>query len=482
MSDQHLIRKSIEGFGASKSKVTIIGSSNNNPSATIPPTVQSISPNIEVPSPTPINTPISLNIPPISFTPPPENNNDYNVAFGIPGSDDIIEPLTPTPLKQPAKRFITNLGNALQPDEYESTTGTELSLATMANVYQSDDNSIPFTKKNKPTSLTKNAVIFTAVMLIAAGAYIAFGKTILSTAQAYFPKINSSTTSSNSFTTDAKYSTWSQKYFQKLVDPSSDNDNDQLTNAEEYLIGSDPSKTKSCDGVLTDSQQLYNFVDPSVCKPIDFSNVAQTTKFSNIIQFQRLDKIIPAEEVKPVTNDELATLFGVSTLDKISYDSDNSITEAKETLDKKQSYISDMKKMADYMKTFRSYGPYDRSYEIPVHPAVFLDVSLRYNSPLKYMMAIARLESRFGTDRYDDSGALTRPGEHKNMYSLGLTDSGSNVTFDTWATGVESFGKWYAKLEKAGISNCAKWKIYNPNGDYCGKVEETAKEYEAYGS
>ncbi|NJK70793.1 MAG: hypothetical protein HC932_00775 [Thermales bacterium] len=57
---------------------------------------------------------------------------------------------------------------------------------------------------------------------------------------------------------------------------------------------------------------------------------------------------------------------------------------------------------------------------------------------------------------------------------MGLDDSGNNIGFETWEKGVESFGRWYRRFDDAGVLDCNKWRIYNPNGDYCAHVEETA--------
>jgi hypothetical protein len=112
-----------------------------------------------------------------------------------------------------------------------------------------------------------------------------------------------------------------------------------------------------------------------------------------------------------------------------------------------------------------------------------LEISEQSKVPLKYFLAIAKLESRFGTDKFDSNGNQTRPFRFKNIFSMGLDDSGGNISFANWTDGVKSFGKWYNRLIK--VSDCAKWKIYNPNIDasgqnYCQKVEKTASEIQAY--
>jgi hypothetical protein len=62
---------------------------------------------------------------------------------------------------------------------------------------------------------------------------------------------------------------------------------------------------------------------------------------------------------------------------------------------------------------------------------------------------------------------------------MGLTETSSSG-FNTWEEGVESFGKWYKRFQDRKVPDCSKWRIYNPNGDYCTKVETLADEIEAY--
>jgi hypothetical protein len=115
-----------------------------------------------------------------------------------------------------------------------------------------------------------------------------------------------------------------------------------------------------------------------------------------------------------------------------------------------------------------------------VHAGKYLEISLKYDIPLKYMLAIARTESRYGTDRYTNSGNLTRPGQHKNIFSIGLDDSGNNWTFKTWEEGMEAMGKWWKKFDEKGISVAKRLKIFNPNGDYPRKIELLANEIEKF--
>jgi len=136
-------------------------------------------------------------------------------------------------------------------------------------------------------------------------------------------------------------------------------------------------------------------------------------------------------------------------------------------------------KISDYIDTFRSNEGSNQRFDVPVASVVFLETSLKYQVPLSYTLTIARLESRFGTDCYSQTSA-TRICKHKNIYSLGLDDSGNNMTFQNWEDGVYAFGQWYQDRVDEGYSTCQIWRRYNPNGDYCGKVMSMAIDIEKY--
>jgi hypothetical protein len=265
--------------------------------------------------------------------------------------------------------------------------------------------------------------------------------------------------------------------------PTDDLDNDQLTNYEEFILQTNPKTANTCDKESTDIENLLKLVDPVTCKQIDLNNNNLVAKYSQVINLPNIQaqlvKSLDSDAQKPATPENLLQLFGVDAYSKI-----DSLTEdqvSKEIMQKntKIEYLRTIKKIDSYIEKYRSYKTGDRDYPTPVRGAVYLDVSLRYNTPLKYSLAIARLESRFGTDRFTPSGELTRPAQYQNIYSMGLTDSSSSG-FNTWEAGVESFGKWYKRFEDRKVSDCAKWKIYNPNGDYCSKVEALATEIDSY--
>ena len=136
-------------------------------------------------------------------------------------------------------------------------------------------------------------------------------------------------------------------------------------------------------------------------------------------------------------------------------------------------------KISDYIDKYRSYEGLDNRYDVPVRSVVFLEASLKYQVPLSYTLSIARLESRFGTDCFSEANT-TRICKHKNIYSLGLDDSGNNKTFKSWEDGVYGFGAWYQKRIDENYTTCQIWRRYNPNGDYCSKVLEIASDVERF--
>jgi hypothetical protein len=215
-----------------------------------------------------------------------------------------------------------------------------------------------------------------------------------------------------------------------------------------------------------------------------YSDVVDLKRIKNSF-LQDLTKDEPALQTAPapdISDGSLISIFGASSLEDLNnreIDTTN-IDRQIEVLQKQAEYIGLIEKVDKYIAQSRSFEPYDRDYETPVSGAVYVDVSIRYDTPLKYVLAVAQRESRFGTDRYTANGNLTRPGEYKNIFSMGLDDSGNNIGFETWEKGVESFGKWYRRFDDAGVSDCRKWRIYNPNGDYCAHVEETASQIEFF--
>lgn len=271
------------------------------------------------------------------------------------------------------------------------------------------------------------------------------------------------------------YSDWSRQIFGKVAGQSEDLDQDELTNLEEFKVGSDPKKYSSCDNEKSDSETLYDLVDPKSCKAITVADDEVLARVSQVMDLQRFNKTLASSSSssQPIS----AVVDDIINMQFLSKDE---VATAQQKLEQQKTYTVLLEKMAAYMEEYRSYGALDRDYELPVKPEEFLRVSLKYNIPMKYMMAIARLESRFGTDRYSDGGAETRPSQYKNMYSIGLDDSNNNLKYATWEDGVEGFARWYVNLEERDVSDCAKWKIFNPNGDYCSKVESTAEGFESF--
>lgn len=271
--------------------------------------------------------------------------------------------------------------------------------------------------------------------------------------------------------------------------PEEDLDGDQLTNEEEFIIGSEPNNPNTCNPKKTDAENLVEFINPVTCKSIDLSDSVAMDKFKKVVDFNSIrSKVIQndakniKEEAKNDADNSIQKLFGLNSLESLNKQEFNS-SKFKTELDlikTKQDSIDKINKINQYMKETRSLEPFDRNYPIPVNGAVYLEVSLKYNVPLKYTLAVAQRESRYGTDAYDKDGNLTRPGKYKNIFSMGLDDSGNNVGFETWEKGVESFGRWYKRFNDRGFSDCSKWRIYNPNGDYCKSIEETASQIDFY--
>lgn len=275
------------------------------------------------------------------------------------------------------------------------------------------------------------------------------------------------------------YADWSQKYFGKLVTQDGDEDSDELKNKEEFLVGSDPTKFSSCNNSISDAETLYELIDPKTCQAISINNEEVINRVSKVMDLKRLNQqLASAGSSSSSSSSSLSSI--ISALIDNQLLSRDQIDSAQKKLEQQKQYAELLEKVDAYIALYRSYGTFDRDYETPIDSVVYLQVSLKYNVPMKYMMAIARLESRFGTDRFTDSGAQTRPGQYKNIYSLGLDDSGNNLNFVAWEDGVEAFGRWYKNMEEKGVSDCAKWRIYNPNGDYCSKVETTARNFEDF--
>jgi hypothetical protein len=286
-----------------------------------------------------------------------------------------------------------------------------------------------------------------------------------------------------------EYKVWIQEKANGYFSPEEDKDEDGLTNYEEFLIGSNPTSKNTCDEKVTDMENLLALKNPASCELINLENSKELEIFSKIIDFEMVkENFIENEKVEPVegetgavnTQKNLLEVFNVASYNELDAVDDQAIADARATLDKKKEYLNLIQKVDQYVKKYRSFEAYDRNYKEPVHPATYLQVSLEYDVPLKYVLAVARKESRFGTDRYDASGNLTRPGKYQNIYSIGLDDSGNNTTYESWEEGVKGFGRWYQSFEQRGVEDCRKWRIYNPNGDYCQVIENLASEIQLF--
>ena len=184
-----------------------------------------------------------------------------------------------------------------------------------------------------------------------------------------------------------------------------------------------------------------------------------------------------------ISNSEVLAAFDANNLQELNQAAGEEVVDVAEEaklLEKKQTLLQQAQRIDSYIENNRSLEPYDREYPVPVSGTVYLYVAQEYDVPLKYVMAIAQRESRFGTDRFTKTGNLTRPGQYENIVSMGLDDEGNNMSFGGWEESLVSFGKWYRRFDDAGVSDCQKWRIYNPNGDYCQRVEETASIIASY--
>jgi len=184
----------------------------------------------------------------------------------------------------------------------------------------------------------------------------------------------------------------------------------------------------------------------------------------------------------PVQDLSLMQLFGAEDLGQINnLDVDKNLLDNQiNSAQRKNDYIALSKKIDSYMATYRSFEPYDNQLSLPLTGMTYIAVSEQTGMPLKYLMAISRAESRFGSDRFLSSGNLTRPGQYLNPCSIGLDDEGGNIGFASWEEGLLACGEWYQYFESRGVPDCRKWGIFNPNGDYCSKIETLASEIDYY--
>jgi hypothetical protein len=295
--------------------------------------------------------------------------------------------------------------------------------------------------------------------------------------------------SKNSNKKSEKYDQWILKNnSNKYSPPANDLDLDGLNNFEEYLIDSNPVNKSSCNNGFTDNENVINLIDPVFCNPIDFNNKSEVERFAPILNIpESFINIAPASQATIVETKNSKITVSSNSATLVSDIKSNPITglsntiikaEAKTENPKKNIFLS--QKIEQYINDNRSYDAYDKFVANPVASDYYIQMSEKFGVPLKYVLAIARSESRFGTDQYNQNGTLNRIGVNKNMYSIGLDDNGGNVGYGTWESGVDAFGRWYDSFNTQGYSDCQKWRIYNPNGDYCQKIENLANEIENY--
>ncbi len=221
-------------------------------------------------------------------------------------------------------------------------------------------------------------------------------------------------------------------------------------------ISSQPT-TISSQALSQNSSQNSSLAVSSLA-PI--STVVVSSQISSIISTSSVDSVVLSPSSQPTIINPSSSISSVATDSK--------------TAEKV------VQKVADYVQNYRSFDSVDSQVGLPIDPSHFVKVSQDYGVPLKYVLAMGRYESRYGTDQHNADGSLNRIGRHKNMFSIGLDDDGGSITYDTWEEGANAFGKWYKKFEDRGVSDCTKWRIYNPNGDYCQKIESLATQIDGY--
>ncbi len=284
------------------------------------------------------------------------------------------------------------------------------------------------------------------------------------------------------------FNEWMIENAGSIGEKDGDFDSDQLTNFEEFKLGTDPANPNTCDPDKTDIEVLLELRNPISCEALDMENEEVVAYYSYVLSIPNImnqmgvgqEQVVETETGTVPANTDLISIFGVANYAEIDSLTIEQLEQEMASKNDKVELLKTIDKIDKYVARNRSFEIYDRNYEPPVSGAVYLEVSRKYNVPLKYVLTIARLESRFGTDRFTNNGNLTRPGQHQNIYSMGLTDGGSNITYKSWEDGAAAFGKWYQRLEGRGVKDCTKWKIYNPNGDYCSKVENLAGQIQAY--
>lgn len=138
-----------------------------------------------------------------------------------------------------------------------------------------------------------------------------------------------------------------------------------------------------------------------------------------------------------------------------------------------------VERIGQYINDNKSRDLYDNGFASPVKAEFYLETAIKYHVPIDQMLAVARSESRFGTDCYTASGSMSRICNYKNVFSIGLTET-SSIGFTTWEAGVEAFGRLYQNRKDRGFDDCGIWRIYNPNGDYCSKILDLASKVRVY--
>lgn len=330
-------------------------------------------------------------------------------------------------------------------------------------------------KKKKPTrDPVKAAAVFGVFGIVIAGLVaVVQPQTKWNIFQA-----RANTESSSSITAaneDQFFANWINIHFNKLVDKTGDEDQDGLTNYEEFMLGSDPAKYSTCGNNQSDAQNLVNLFDFGTCKPIDINDPIQVAKISTVFKIQQSRLVLEnfsssSQSLTSTQNNNLLSVFGVDSLDKINISSSVS--------DKKEEYSVTIAKINNYIAVHRSLETKDRELLPPLSGAYYLDISLRYNIPIKYIVSVAENSSKFGTDQYDQNGAPNAILQSKNLIAM-KDGAGNLIKYNSWQESLEALGKWYQKISSTGAKDCDLWQAYDSASNYCQTIKTLAENFDA---
>ncbi len=283
-----------------------------------------------------------------------------------------------------------------------------------------------------------------------------------------------------------EYIQWSTEIFGKEVSTEEDSDNDGLNNYEEFLLQTNPQQVSTCNNGISDIQNFLNLTNPSTCEPFSLDEETELKKYNQLIQktaieFEVLNLISTQNEAGETvyyvekSNSPVLEIFGVN-----NYQAIDSLSVNSSFSEKQLDYLNLIKKIDAYITKTRSYDSYNKEYTSPVHPAVYLETSLKYEIPLKYLLSLAQLDSQFGTTRFTNSGTETNTHLSRNVFSIGLENSNHQIIFEDWRDSLAAMGNWYKFYGEKGIEDCQKWELYRPDENFCNIVNQNSKEIEEF--